>query len=330
MKRILLLGCALGLAACATTGDHGGHHDHYKAVDHPPVMLSHLHALARDSNDARRDALVAMLRTHGFEPELVEFENPQPPEKGDPRRTGTNVTFTVGEGEKEIIVGAHYDAVRLADGNMSQGMLDNGASVIALVHVAEELREHGGAGHKVRFVFFDMEEIGLVGAFDYARSVDPENVVAMINLDVNAYGRTVFYGATRHGYTPLYEAMRAACKDLDRECIAFPNYPPSDYIAFERAGIPNISLSVLPQMEAYQLWLAMNAGDRAGFADDFVPQVLRRIHSPSDTFESVEPEAIVAACDTVLALLHHLNHVEGPLRPVEPELPEPVAPLIYN
>ncbi len=327
----LSVGCALLLTACATTGDHGGrHHDHYKAGDHPPVMMSHLHALDQPDNDARRDALVAMLRTHGFEPDTIEFDNPLPPEKGDPRRKGTNITFTVGEGEKEIIIGAHYDAVRLADGTMSQGMVDNGASVIALAHVAEELRAHGGSDHRVRFVFFDMEEIGLVGAFAYARTLDPESVLAMINLDVNAYGRTVFYGATRNGYAPLYEAMRAACNDLDQACIDFPSYPPSDYIAFERAGIPNISLSVLPRMEAYQLWLAMNAGDRAGFAPDFVPEVMRTIHSSGDTFEAVQAESIVIAVDTVLGLLHHLDHVDGPLRPAEPAVPEPVAPLVYD
>ena len=318
MKRILLLtACVVGLAACSTTRDH---HDHFEAVAHPPVMLSHLHALARPSNDARRNALVAMLRTHDFEPELIEFPNDSPG-RGDDRTTGTNITFTVGEGEREVIVGAHYDAVRLPDGSLAEGMVDNGASVIALVHVAEELRGHArDLGFRVRFVFFDMEEIGLVGSRHFADSLDPENVVAMINLDVNAYGRTAFYGATRHGHRPLYEAADAACRDLKVECIDFAQYPPSDYLAFEQAGIPNVSLSVLPRMEAYQLWLAMNAGHNAGFVDDFVPAVLRRIHSHGDTFEAVEPEAVVVACDVTLGLLHHLQHVEFPPREPEPEL----------
>ena len=319
MKRILLLSaCAFALAACSTTGQHD---DRYRGVDHPPVMLSHLHALARPDNDTRRNALVAMLRTHGFEPELISFPNTAP-DRGDPRAEGVNVSFTVGEGEKEIIVGAHYDAVTLSDGTMSEGMVDNGASVIALVHVAEELREHSpDMKHRVRFVFFDMEEIGLVGSRHFASSLDPEQVVAMINLDVNAYGNIVFYGATRHGYQPLYGAVRAACVDLDNECVDFPNYPPSDYLSFEQAGIPNVSLSVLPRMETYQLWLAMNAGADAGFAEDFVPSVFRRIHSRGDTFESVDPNSVIIACDMVLGILHHINHLEGPMRVPEPEIP---------
>ena len=322
MKQVLLVACALAVSACTTTGDH---HDHFEAVAHPPVMLSHLHALARQTNDARREALVAMLRSHGFEPELTEFPNAYP-DRGDPRATGTNVSFTVGEGDREVIVGAHYDAVRLKDGTLAAGMVDNGASVIALVHVANELQAHAPLGFRVRFVFFDMEEIGLVGSHHLAQSLDPEQVLAMVNLDVNAYGNTVFYGATRHGHQPLYEAAEAACRDLERECIDFAQYPQSDYLSFEPFGIPNISLSVLPRMEAYQLWLAMNGGDRVGFADDFVPAVLRKIHSPGDTFEAVDPAAVIAACDVTLGLLHHLQHAEFPPREPEPEMPvQPAA-----
>ncbi|MEX0900367.1 MAG: M20/M25/M40 family metallo-hydrolase [Gammaproteobacteria bacterium] len=322
-RNILLAGCALAVAACSTTPED--HHERFQAVSHPPVMLSHLHALARSNNDLRRNSLVAMLKTHGLEPELTEFPNSFP-DRGDPRGSGTNISFTVGEGEKEIIVGAHYDAARLADGSISEGMVDNGASVIALIHVADELRQHRETNHKVRFVFFDMEEIGLVGSRHFAQSLDPEKVVAMINLDVNAYGETVFYGATQHGHAPLYDAMRAACRDLERECVDFPDYPPSDYLSFEEVAIPNVSLSVLPRSEAYELWLAMNAGATTRFADDFVPGVFRRIHSDGDTFETVQPAAIVAVCDVVLGLLHHLNHVEFPPREPDPEIPmrEPV------
>ena len=110
MKQALLVACALAASACTTTRDH---HDHFEAVAHPPVMLSHLHALARQTNDARREALVAMLRSHGFEPELTEFPNAYP-DRGDPRATGANVSFTVGEGDREVIVGAHYDGIEMA------------------------------------------------------------------------------------------------------------------------------------------------------------------------------------------------------------------------
>lgn len=326
IRSLLLAGCALAVAACSATPTD--HHDHFQAVAHPPVMLSHLHAFAGADNDARRATLVAMLESHGFEPELVEFPNDGDRES-DPRATGANVSFTVGDGEKEIIVGAHYDTVRLPDGSYSQGIVDNAASVIALVHVAEELIAHGGSPHRVRFVFFDMEEIGLVGSRHMARTIDPAKVLAMINLDVNAYGDVVFYGATQHGHAPLYDAMRASCRDLERECVPFPVYPPSDYLSFEEVGIPNVSISVLPRIEVYQLWLRMNGGKQSGLADGFWPNVMRNIHSAGDRFESVQPESVVAACDAVLGLIHHLEHVE--FAPDADDMPTPEAehPLRY-
>jgi hypothetical protein len=327
-RKLTLVGCALAMTACSTTPKD--HHDHFQATAHPPVMLSHLHAFAGADNDARRATLVAMLESHGFEPELVEFPN-EVDRKGDPRPTGTNVSFTVGDGEKEIIVGAHYDTVLLPDGSYSQGMVDNAASVIALVHVAEELAAHGDSPHKVRFVFFDMEEIGLVGSAHLARTLDPADVVAMINLDVNAYGDVVFYGATQHGHAPVYEAMRASCRDLDQDCVDFPSYPPSDYLSFEEAGIPNVSISVMPRAEVYQLWLRMNRGDRSGLAEGFWPESMHRIHSSGDRFESVQPEAVIAACDVVLGLIHHLAHVEFPATDADHEtMPEIAHPLKYD
>jgi len=33
-----------------------------------------------------------------------------------------------------IVVGAHYDAVRLSDGTLSRGAVDNAASSVILVH----------------------------------------------------------------------------------------------------------------------------------------------------------------------------------------------------
>ena len=296
MRHALAVACTALLTACSSTPSPAPTVVH--AVTVPSVMLSHLHALARPTNEARGVALLAMLEAHDFEPVLHEFPNDSDHDTG--RKTGTNIEITVGDGAREIIVGAHYDAVRLADGSLAEGMVDNGASVIALVHVAELLRELG-TEHKVRFVFFDMEELGLVGSRHFAASVDPERVIAMINLDVNAYGDTVFYGATANGHAPLYTALRDTCASLDRDCIGFDHYPPTDNISFQRAGIANISLSVAPRADVHQLWLLMNDG--AALREGFLPDVIKRIHSPADRFEAVEPAAIVAACDTLAGLV---------------------------
>ncbi len=268
--------------------------------------LDDVASLNRSDNDARRAALVGLLEARGFTPELHEFPN-QSGDSADPRERGVNVSVTVGGDGPLIVVGAHFDAVFLDDGSMVEGAVDNAASVAVLIRAAETLRDHT-LGHRVRFVFFDMEEIGLVGSRRYVRNALKDvPVKAMINLDVNAYGDTLFYGHTRHGHGFVYDALRRACLGAGLTCIDFPRYPPSDNLSFEHERIPNVSISVLPAVEVHQLWLAMNAGKGSGLAEGFVPAVFRNIHSSNDTIERVEPEAMDIAYRALVALVREID-----------------------
>jgi Zn-dependent M28 family amino/carboxypeptidase len=47
---------------------------------------------------------------------------------------------TFGAGPELVVIGAHYDAARLPDGSLSRGAVDNAASSVMLVRVAEALR----------------------------------------------------------------------------------------------------------------------------------------------------------------------------------------------
>lgn len=268
-----------------------------------PGLLDDARTLVQPDNDARLDAVLALVERAGFTPRLFEFPN-DGRAAADTRAVGRNVVFSVGpdNGEPVVIAGAHFDAAYLRDGTFVDGMADNAASVIALLRVAEAVRAASPA-RRVDFVLFDMEEIGLVGSRHYAESLAPGSVRAMVNLDVNAYGDTVFYGQAAHGHDPVYAAVATACADQRQECIEFGQYPFSDHLSFQRAGIPNVSLSVLPRAEVYQLWLLMNAGPDHGLAEGFTPGVFRTIHSPGDTIERVEPAAVTIAYNLAAAVL---------------------------
>ena len=72
---------------------------------------------------------------------------------------GRNLIVTLGSGAQDIVIGAHYDAVVLDGGTLVDGVLDNGASVVALIDAAKRLSEQKGLTRRVRIAFWDQEEL---------------------------------------------------------------------------------------------------------------------------------------------------------------------------
>ncbi len=94
---------------------------------------------------------------------------------------GTNVYVEAeGSAESLFVVGAHYDSVA-----GSPGANDNATGVAAVLSAARVLNEHGCRVHDVIFVFFDQEEIGLVGSAAFAEqlSFDGRDVRGVYTLD---------------------------------------------------------------------------------------------------------------------------------------------------
>ena len=114
-----------------------------------------------DSNEARFDALTAMLRARKVTFEVQPFTIEKAVGK-EPRTEGRNVIASFGDGPDEIVV-AHFDAARLADGSLSRGAVDNAASSVILVRLAEALAAERPPV-RVKVIWFDMEELGLIGS----------------------------------------------------------------------------------------------------------------------------------------------------------------------
>jgi acetylornithine deacetylase/succinyl-diaminopimelate desuccinylase-like protein len=146
---------------------------------------------AATTNEARFDALTALLRSRGVTFVVEPFTIEKAIGK-EPRTEGRNITVTIGEGPEMVVIGAHYDAVRLPDGSLSRGAVDNAASSVTLVRVAEALRADK-LPLRVRIVWFDMEELGLVGSAHYVKQHASDRVVAMFNFDINGFGDTIVW-----------------------------------------------------------------------------------------------------------------------------------------
>jgi hypothetical protein len=243
------------------------------------------------SNEERFDALTALLRARNVAFEVQPFTIEKAIGK-EPRTAGRNVIASFGEGPDEIVVGAHYDATRLADGSLSRGAVDNAASSVILVRLAEAL-----VGEKlslrVKVIWFDMEELGLIGSREYVKQRGNARTVAMLNFDINAYGDTILFGPSeREDNAALRRSLLKACAEQDIGCLRFAQMPPGDDRSFVAAGVPTLSIGMLPAVEAHQLWLLVNGGPGAGLAPGTAPEIMRTIHTPADSSSKVDGEAM--------------------------------------
>ena len=267
------------------------------------ALKAQVGAYVQPSNAERMNILVGQLRAAGFNPTVETFEGGG---RGGPMQ-GSNVVVTIGEGAKEILLTAHYDAVKLRDGTMSQGVIDNAGSVVALIEAAKILKDKP-LSHRVRVIFFDQEELGLIGARKWIEAHGIANVAAVVNSDVAAYGDTMMYGQNNGAQSAFVtRAVQELCAERAMQCVGFPEYPPSDDRAFSAAGAPVVSLGFQDEIGAHQMWLAFNGGENKGLAEGFVPQVFRVIHSKDDAIEAVEGATIATAGATYAALIQKLD-----------------------
>jgi Zn-dependent M28 family amino/carboxypeptidase len=261
-------------------------------------------AFVQPSNAARTEVVVAQLRAAGFDPVVETFA-------GGNRRSGDmegrNVVVTIGDGPREILLTAHYDAVVLRDGTMSQGVVDNAASVVGVIEAAKILRGKA-LNHRIRIILFDQEELGLIGARKWIEAHGLTNVAAVVNSDIAAWGDTLMYGQNNGPQSAFVtRAVQGLCADRAMQCVGYPEYPPSDDRAFSAAGAPVVSLGFQDQIGAHQMWLAFNGGDNKGLAEGFTPRVFQLIHSSADTMEHVDPATVAVAGEVYAALVERLD-----------------------
>jgi aminopeptidase YwaD len=235
--------------------------------------------------------IVAKLREMGYEPQLQEltwnlayqkaaeargehvgpiYGGPQHPESTPELEGNTwhNIIVEIpgrSRGREVLIVGAHFDAVA-----GSPGADDNGTGTAALLEIARVLKGRE-LERTVRLVFFNLEEIGIRGAKEYAKSLmekwdeehpEHEKLVGMISLEMLGYFSDEpgsqrspipriegvfdppttgdFIGmATVRAFSDFARAlergMRKAAPDLKIVVVDFPPVAPPDFLRSDHA-----------------------------------------------------------------------------------------------
>jgi Iap family predicted aminopeptidase len=291
MIRHALAPLLLLLAACATSSPAT-----------PQQLRDRVAAFAQPTQDGRLAALKAQLDTAGLTYSIEEFAG-----KRSDGAPGYNVVVHTGPASgKEILLVAHYDAVVLPNGKLVDGVVDNAASVVAMIEASRRIAGH--TKHPVRLLLTDEEELGLIGAKAFVEAHGTANLAAVIVADVNAYGDTLMHGLNNGAQsTAITAAVESVCAARAMSCLAFPEYPPSDDLVFSGAGVPTVSLGFLPRAEAEQM-KAMMLDPKAAMKDlAGLPAIFKILHTPNDTMGHVEAETVAAAAETFAALALKLD-----------------------
>ena len=82
------------------------------------------------------------------------------------------------------------------------------------------------------------------------------------------------------------------CAAENISCVGFAQMPPGDDRSFVKAGVPTISIGIIPAVEAHQLWLMMNAGANSGLAQGTAPSIIKTIHTTEDTPDKLSEETM--------------------------------------
>jgi Zn-dependent M28 family amino/carboxypeptidase len=131
------------------------------------------------------------------------------------------------------IIGAHYDSVK------NPGADDNASGVAGIIEMARVISQYESEA-TIRFIAFDMEEIGLIGSKNYNALHKHENIAAMISMDMIAYDPGDNRRATLYGRTePIKQALAGALLEYGGIGASIEGeLDRSDHAPFDRRGVP--------------------------------------------------------------------------------------------
>lgn len=190
-----------------------------------------------------------------------------------------------------LLIGAHSDRVAVG-----RGATDNASGSATALALAERFRLTPLSRHRVNVAFWDLEERGLLGAAAYIKQ-NSEQPALYVNFDVFGWGDSLWM-MTRDGAHPLAVASRDAAASHGVAISVGEHYPPSDHLAFLRAGWPAVSYSLVGGGEIPDI-LSMIKGKKP----TVVPKVMAVIHTPNDTLTSIDNVAVAKGIDAVEAAI---------------------------
>jgi len=232
----------------------------------------------------RRAAITDRLKAAGVDFHVEEFVSGT--------RSGTNIVATL-PGKPDsggLLLGAHYD--RVARG---RGAVDNAASCAVLLDLIGRLKSKPLAV-KVTVVFFDLEELGLVGSRSYFQTHAASGLpVQALNFDIFGYGETLFVTPSKAD-GPLLNSLKQAATEFGFPVRSLPmaQYPSSDHRSMASAGIETLGVTLIDGSEI----------DGVTTPGSVPPRILSLIHTDADTMDQIREQDMAKAIPVLERAIH--------------------------
>jgi len=164
-----------------------------------------------------------------------------------------------GDRRDEIVVfSAHYDHIGIQNvvegDSIANGANDNASGVTAIIELARHFESLEKPERTLLFVGFTAEEMGGYGSQYFSRQIDPDNIVAMFNIEM--IGKPAVSGPNTAWITGYERSSFGELLSKSAEDSAFEFYPDpypnqnlfyrSDNATLARLGVPAHTISTTP------------------------------------------------------------------------------------
>lgn len=218
--------------------------------------------------------------------------------------TSWNITGDIaGTGDDIIMLGSHYDGH-----DISQGAQDPASGAVSVLETARLLKNHAGQlSSTVRFAFWGVEEIGLLGSYEYARRHEAELNKIRFYFNMDGAGSVVNKGLTLNEWPALESLVQTWQSEIafDFKTQQSMNAH-SDHYPFLLKGVPTGGLESVPK-----------TANGRGYG-----------HTAYDTLDKVTNRELQDASFLAAAITHRLASVPTADWPVQHRTAEQVTDML--
>jgi alkaline phosphatase isozyme conversion protein len=281
--------------AARYTGEAAYEHVRYLSKEIGPRVAS------TDAELEAAEYVFDQFKAMGYDPSVQPFPYVR---RGVTYESQNIIAVKPGRSDTTVVVGAHYDSVRVGE-----GANDNASSVGVMLEVASLMKNYPTHANIV-FIAFGAEEVGLHGSRYYVSSLSDKEIaktVAMINMDmVGGYGDYLYAYAALGGPTWVRDmaldiGWNQGIEVYSSIGLYYDGFTGdwSDHVPFRNAGIPCVYFEHWNwHYDPTDSWGIENAERLEEFGDHY--------HTVNDTFEWINKEKMADVGKIVAPLVYEL------------------------